>query len=637
MIQRLSIFAFRSTAILAFTCMAALAQDVPNHACTLLGGSDSTESIQAVVVASNGDLIVAGKTKSADFPITAGAFDEVSNGGVDAFVARISSDATELLAATYIGGSLNDEAVFVHEAAGGSIWVGGTTSSANFPTSVDAFATHSGREDAFVVNLDANLSSLLYGTCFGSPGRDPGQAFAIDEQNELIYLAGFSALRTSPLPVTPNAFQGESSGGVALYLAVLDLSPVGSTLLDYGTYIGGASGESGVGDLTLEGNGIVTLSGRTRSTDFPVTAAAIQSSGGGSNQSAVVVRIDTEADAADALLYGTYISGNLTESKVRHDTDSSGIVHLMLQSNSTDLPLTANALIASSGTNDDIYYAQIDAAQNGSAGLLYASWILTVGSDLAADIVHADGKVAMFMHTTNWGQVATADAFMTSSIGSGHGYFIELDVSSAPDPFVSYASHYAGCDKPGSQLRPSAMAYDGSEIILGGGASFAPVTLNAFQAEANSNISGFVGRLELSPWPTFSSFGSGCAGTAGTPQLVADSLARLCLTLDLEISGNLPSGVGAILLGFDPTQYLGIPLPASLAGIGAAGCEMLVPPKRVFAAAVDAAGIASISISVPDNPSVIGLEIYAQWALLDPAANPLGVVVSNGIKTELRW
>ncbi|MHC5066300.1 MAG: hypothetical protein ACYTG5_20265, partial [Planctomycetota bacterium] len=179
--------------------------------------------------------------------------------------------------------------------------------------------------------------------------------------------------------------------------------------------------------------------------------------------------------------------------------------------------------------------------------------------------------------------------------------------------------------------------YDGDEVVLAGGASHLPVTPDAFQSQAASNLDAFVGRLELSAWPTFSSFGSGCAGTAGTPQLIADSTARLCRSLDLEISSNLPSGLGAILLGFDPTQFKGIPLPASLDGIGATGCEMLVPPKRVFATFVDAAGIASVSIPVPNNPSVLGLPVYAQWALLDPAANPLGVVVSNGIRTELRW
>ncbi|MGB6035795.1 MAG: hypothetical protein WBG42_05975, partial [Cryomorphaceae bacterium] len=53
----------------------------------------------------SGELVIFGSTGDTDFPTTPGAFQENSGGGVDIFISRLSSDGTELLGSTYLGGS----------------------------------------------------------------------------------------------------------------------------------------------------------------------------------------------------------------------------------------------------------------------------------------------------------------------------------------------------------------------------------------------------------------------------------------------------------------------------------------------------------------------------------------------------
>jgi hypothetical protein len=58
---------------------------------TYLGGGDDDEALTIAIHPTTGDVYVAGKTLSPDFPKTAGGARENKSGGSDAFVARLSS------------------------------------------------------------------------------------------------------------------------------------------------------------------------------------------------------------------------------------------------------------------------------------------------------------------------------------------------------------------------------------------------------------------------------------------------------------------------------------------------------------------------------------------------------------------
>lgn len=135
----------------------------------------------------------------------------------------------------------------------------------------------------------------------------------------------------------------------------------------------------------------------------------------------------------------------------------------------------------------------------------------------------------------------------------------------------------------------------------------------------------------LSP-ATYGSFGTGCAGTAGTPALrTASPFERPWIggTLHVDVA-NVPAGnATAILVGASRSQWGAVGLPLSLAPIGMPGCSLLASPDVVLAIP-NPAGTATLTLSVPNEPALIGQSFYNQAFVRDPGANFVGVTVSNG-------
>jgi hypothetical protein len=132
---------------------------------TFLGGArnESTETHEFAVTP-NGDVYAAGPTKSADFPVTTGAFQDSFAGpsdGNDVFVTHLSPDGA-LVASTYLGGSGFDRAEGVAAGPDGTVSFTGVTSSSNFPVTSNAFQPAlRGQRDAIVVRMPATLDRLI--------------------------------------------------------------------------------------------------------------------------------------------------------------------------------------------------------------------------------------------------------------------------------------------------------------------------------------------------------------------------------------------------------------------------------------------------------------------------------------------
>jgi hypothetical protein len=108
---------------------------------TFLGGSGSENSSTGnIAIDAAGNAYISGLTSSIDFPMTANAI-QVAFGGApsDAFVAELNAIGNALIFSTYLGGAAGDQAYGLALDGAGSVYVMGTTTSANFPTTPGAF------------------------------------------------------------------------------------------------------------------------------------------------------------------------------------------------------------------------------------------------------------------------------------------------------------------------------------------------------------------------------------------------------------------------------------------------------------------------------------------------------------------
>ncbi|MCR9246974.1 MAG: hypothetical protein NXI31_18220 [bacterium] len=137
---------------------------------------------------------------------------------------------------------------------------------------------------------------------------------------------------------------------------------------------------------------------------------------------------------------------------------------------------------------------------------------------------------------------------------------------------------------------------------------------------------------DRSPIATYESFGSGCVGSLGIPELAAQPGSRPALgsTFQATVS-NLPSNVAIMTTGFSNTwnSSTATPLPLPLDTFGMAGCTQLADPVAVQFL-FGAGGNASWSWTLPTSEVWFGAPFYQQAFVLDSAANQLGLTATNG-------
>ncbi len=143
---------------------------------------------------------------------------------------------------------------------------------------------------------------------------------------------------------------------------------------------------------------------------------------------------------------------------------------------------------------------------------------------------------------------------------------------------------------------------------------------------------------ESSP-ASFGFHGAGCTGSAGTAGLAAvgDSLPRFGETFVCEIA-PLPTHRLAITWGLiglsDASSPGGVPLPIDLTRIGMPGCLQRTSAEWDVRLQNEQ-GRAVWSIPVPSDGALEGVELFLQAVVLDPAANPRGIVLSESARMRI--
>ncbi|MDQ6937760.1 MAG: SBBP repeat-containing protein, partial [Actinomycetota bacterium] len=264
---------------------------------TFLGGSAS-DSGASIAVDAAGEAYVTGGTASANEfstfnTATYGAFQPALNGGTNgnAYVAKLNASGTNLLAATFLGGSGNaaaggDSAAGIGLDSTSNVYVAGATASNDFPTKnaaqpANASASGSNADDSFVTKLAPDLKSLGYSTYNGGVTYDIATDIAVDPAGNA-YAVG-DTLGSPPLKNPVQVRTGDYDAFLTKY------DPSGQVV--YSTIYGGGARDF-INGVAADSAGNAYIAGRSdffSPSSFPIKNAFQPLNGGFANAFAAMI------------------------------------------------------------------------------------------------------------------------------------------------------------------------------------------------------------------------------------------------------------------------------------------------------------------------------------------------------------
>lgn len=506
---------------------------------TFLGGHatpsfDGNDTANAIAAGATGNVYVTGRTGSANFPATAGAFQTRAPGNGDAFVAEINTSASgsqSLVYSTFLGGSRSDGAP----------------------------------------------NPGLFGT-FGSAGDEEGWAIAVDPGGDA-YVTGVTD--STDFPVSPGALQKALAGPQNAFVA--KLSATGSTLL-YSTYLGGGvdqygEGTGGVGfGIAIDALGNAYVVGDTNSVNFPTTLGAFQttnfvsSSANPNGNGCCVAFLSKLNPTGSALSYSTFLGGsgdNFGASFARAVTvDSSGDAYVAGFTYESDFPTTAGAYQPPGG-NCGGFVTKVDPS---GAGLVYSTCFQSAGNGFSAIAVDPTGKtfVTGVMNSSTF--PTTLGAFQTTNAGGHNAAFVtEFDASGSG----VVASTYLG-GSGGDQGNAITLDAAGDPFVTGStSSSDFPTTPGAFKPTVPGNGDAFVTKLNATLTSlVYSTYLGGAAG-ADTGNGIALDNAGDAYVAGATGSQDFPTTPGGLQTTFGGGSCCQGPLDGFISKLNATGSNLL--------------------------------------------------------------
>lgn len=270
---------------------------------TFVGGTGD-ESYCGLARDSSNNILFAGGTTSVNFPVSVGAWQSKISGNSDLFVMKISDDGTKKIWSTYYGGTGIDDGGYLYGTVATdrskNILVGGLTQSANFPTSAGAFqAKNAGKSDMVIVKFDST-GKRVWATYYGGKLEDACDFISTDNKNNVL-LAGYS--HSVDFPVSAGAFQKTYPGAFSQNPVIVKLDSNGKQLIS--TYFGGTSAFSEwANEIAADAKGDIVVVGRAASYNFPTTSGAFKETSDGSNSDYFIAKFSATGSLLWSTLYG---------------------------------------------------------------------------------------------------------------------------------------------------------------------------------------------------------------------------------------------------------------------------------------------------------------------------------------------
>ena len=259
---------------------------------TYIGGS-LQEQPHSLVVDANQQLYIYGTSNSANYPVTAGAYqmqnltDNFGNHLNDIIVTKLNAAGAALIGSTYVGGRTENDGInwssvqryygdyFKGEIvidSTGNAYVASYTRATDFPATAGALQqTYSGGyQDGVIFKLNSNMTGLQWATFYGGPAEDACYSLKLDAGGN-IFVTG--AISSNVLTNTSGTVHTGFIGG--LFDAFIShISANGQTVLK-STYFGSVNEEQAY-LLDLDATGNVYIFGATPNSSITATPGAYQ-------------------------------------------------------------------------------------------------------------------------------------------------------------------------------------------------------------------------------------------------------------------------------------------------------------------------------------------------------------------------
>ena len=131
--------------------------------------------------------------------------------------------------------------------------------------------------------------------------------------------------------------------------------------------------------------------------------------------------------------------------------------------------------------------------------------------------------------------------------------------------------------------------------------------------------------------PDVTYFGSSCQNLAighfGVPTPGA--------VINFSVLNAPPFATASLMIADTNSDFLGIPLPIDLSGLGQFGCQMQIGQPVLVPTVIDSNGYKSIDLVIPDQSGLVGSHFYCQWVVNIPGFGFAGLGFSGAVDVTI--